>query len=866
MSQNPKAMFGFLVSLSKVLMLTGCLIAPFSQAKTDIQYLPKDIQYDASIPLPESVLGSPVGTWHARHDQIVQYMELVAASSPRVQINEIGQTHENRKLLQLTISSQQNLENIEQIKQENRAAWQKTDNTNRSASPIIINMGYSVHGDEPSGANASLLIAYYLAAGQGPQVDALLENAVIVLDPVLNPDGLARFAQWANMHRGKNLVADANHREHQQDWPSGRTNHYWFDLNRDWLLLTHPESRARIQSFHEWRPHVLTDFHEMGSESTYFFQPGVPSRTNPWTPSQNVALTEKMAEFHAKTLDENGQLYFTEEAFDDFYYGKGSSYPDAHGTVGILFEQSSSRGHLRESQNGEFSFADTIQNQVHTSLSTFEGALALKDELIGFQKQFVAETSEMAKKDDFAGYLLTEKRDLHRFHALLNKLEAHQVEYFEINKAVTIDDVEFEALNSVFVPLEQPQYRLIKSLFSKRRSFKDNTFYDVSNWNIALSHNITYKEVPRSRWRRVSYDAERQVSLPTVNNQLNDKAVAYAFSWQESRAPAMLQKLLSEGFKPRISEVPFKATAEAGDIAFLPGAVILVKSQQPSTLELSEISRLGNEHGIKVRSLMSGLTSQGVDLGSRKIHPLTPISVLLVGGRDVSQYEAGEIWHYFDQQVDVPVSIVEVHRLANINLSKYSHIFLVDGSYKNLSEKAEQGIVAWVEAGGTIVGQKKGAKWLADSGLLETTFVEKDAIEKAFDTSTYSFSEQEQLSAKKRVAGAVYATETDLSHPLLFGFNSPILPLFKNSNLIMRKPTKPFVTVAQYASSPLMAGYSSPEIQQLIANTAAIVAHKKGQGRVIGLVDVTNFRGYWQGTNRLLSNALFLSHFIDVEG
>lgn len=313
-------------------------------ALSDLDYLPKNISYDPKVPIPESILGAPVGEWHVRHDQLVNYMYAIANSSDRVSIVETGRTHENRPLLLLAFSSAENQQNLKSI-QANHIKSIETGASN-SDSPLVIWMGYSVHGNEPSGSNAALLIAYYLAAGQGAEVESLLNDNVVLIDPSLNPDGLSRFAHWANMHKSKNLVADPNNREHIEDWPSGRTNHYWFDLNRDWLLLTHPESKARIAEYHQWRPHVLTDFHEMGPNSTYFFQPGIPSRKNPWTPDRNVELTQALANFHAQALDANKQLYFSGESFDDFYYGKGSTYPDAHGTIGILFEQSLSLIHI----------------------------------------------------------------------------------------------------------------------------------------------------------------------------------------------------------------------------------------------------------------------------------------------------------------------------------------------------------------------------------------------------------------------------------------------------------------------------------------------------------------------------------------
>lgn len=847
-----------------LLLLISTLWSMATSAKTDLDYLPKDISYDQSIPLPATALGSPVGEWHVRHDQLVQYMQILAERSDRVSIVETGRTHENRPLLLLTITSPQNQAKITDIQQRHVDAvtsGKKADPTN----PLVIYMGYSVHGDEASGSNAALLIAYYLAAGQGGQVDALLKDNVILLDPSLNPDGLSRFAQWANMHKSKTLVSDPNNREHMQGWPSGRTNHYWFDLNRDWLLLTHPESRGRIKQFHQWRPHVLTDFHEMGANSSYFFQPGIPSRKNPWTPDRNVELTGALGKFHAAALDADKQLYFTQEGFDDFYYGKGSTYPDAHGSIGILFEQASARGHLQDTMNGPRSFADAVQNQVTTSLSTFAGSLANKQALLDYQTEFVKQTAELIKKDGLKGYLLSEKHDKSRFNALQAILKQHQITLKGLSKPVKVADKTYDPEHSIFVPLDQPQYRLIKSIFSERKRFNDNTFYDVSNWNLPMAFNIEYAAVDKGFFRRTPLTD----SLPAVSpssSTLPEDAYAYAFSWEDYQAPKLLQALLAENVQVRVAGKAFAAKTERGDISFAAGSMIVPMGlQQPENVHLLLAEQAQKLH-VKVWPISSGLTSQGIDLGSRSMRPVKQPKVLIVGGRGTSQYEVGEAWHYLDTRVGMPVSIVEMHRLGNIDWSDYTHAVWVNGRYTNIPEAVTKKITRWVNEGGVLIGQKAAAKWFSDKEWLKASFLKSEDISSAFSTDTLMFEDKEAYEAKQRIAGAVFQTDLDSSHPIAFGFTTSQLPVFRNSDMVMQLPAKPFVTVAQYTKLPLLAGYTSDELQELISDSAAIVAHRMGKGRVIGFTANPNFRGYWYGTSRLLSNAIFMSDFINAGG
>jgi hypothetical protein len=838
-----------------------CLLFISSQvaAIIDAAYLPADTQYKSDITTPTQALGATVGEWHVRHDQIAHYMQLLAMQSARVSLVETGRTHENRPLYLLAFSSVENQQNLAAIQARHiQNLGQSTDKTD----PLIIWMGYSVHGDEPSGSNAALLIAYYLAAGESELINQLLKNNVILLDPSLNPDGLSRFSQWANMHKSKNLVSDPDHREHQQSWPSGRTNHYWFDLNRDWLLLTHPESQARIKQFHEWRPHVLTDFHEMGTNSTYFFQPGIASRKNPWTPSKNVELTAALGDFHAAALDKTKQLYFTQESFDDFYYGKGSTYPDAHGSIGILFEQASSRGHLQESEHGVLKFSDTIQNQVTTSLSTFAGALANKQAILDYQINFAEQTKDLVKDDDLAGYILNEKFDQARFSKMLEILSAHQIQYFPLSKDVKVDGQIFDTVNSMFVPLDQPQYRLIKSLFSTRKFFDDNTFYDVSNWNMPLAFNIQYKAVER----RPNLDKQTIKTSSTVRPKLLPGAYAYAFSWQDYQAPKLLQRLLANKVKVKLAGEAFFAQTSQGGKSFSAGAVIVpIALEQPENL-LGIIAAQNMGLDISIHSVTSGLTSQGIDLGSRKMLNVSQPKVLLVGGRGTSQYELGEVWHYLDQHVDMPVSITDLEQIGKLSLDNYTHLIWVEGKYKQVPERTVNKIEVWLNRGGILIGQKSAAHWFSDKKWLKTGFKSKSEIKLAFETTGMTYKDQEALKAKQRIAGAVFETYLDISHPLAFGYTSTTLPMFRNSALVMRQPDKPFITVASYVKSPLMAGYSADELQKVISGSAAIVSHNFGKGKVIGFATNVNFRGVWYGTSRLMSNAIFMAGFINAPG
>lgn len=308
---------------SRLFTLLFLLIPAWFLSAAPVQeYLPKQISFNSKIPMPSASLGFEIGQRHLRHDQLKQYFNTLSQSSKRIKLTTIGYTPQLREQILVTISSPENLANLDHILAKRHIPTTAKESLDE---PLVIWLGYSVHGDEISGANAAMVVAYYLAASKEKEIETMLANTIIVLEPSINPDGMDRFVSWVSNYRGSANNSDSEHIEHHQSWISGRTNHFWFDLNRDWLLLSQQESRHRLKYFHQYQPHVLGDYHEMGANSSYFFQPGIVSRTHPLTPKQNVTLTKELAKFHAKALDQAQRLYFSEENYDDFYYGKGST-------------------------------------------------------------------------------------------------------------------------------------------------------------------------------------------------------------------------------------------------------------------------------------------------------------------------------------------------------------------------------------------------------------------------------------------------------------------------------------------------------------------------------------------------------------
>ncbi|MBZ9613692.1 M14 metallopeptidase family protein [Rheinheimera maricola] len=809
---------------------------------------------DPTIPTPQQVLGFSVGDWHVRHDQIQRYFEKLAAASARAQLDVIGYSHEQRPLLQLVISSERNLARLDQIRQQHLAAARRGERQAADA-PVIIWLGYSVHGNEPSGANAALLVAQYLASANNTEVNQWLDNAVILLQPALNPDGHDRFAIWANMHKGAAAVADPQHREHNEPWPNGRPNHYWFDLNRDWLLLQHPESRARIAQYQQWLPNVVGDYHEMGTNSSYFFQPGIPSRNYPLTPKRNFSLTSAIAKFHADAFDQAGQLYYTEESFDDFYIGKGSTYPDVQGSVGILFEQASSRGHLQDSINGPLSFSATIQNQLTASLSTIRGAVANRTELLDYQQEFYKSALQQAKSSKIKGYMLTEVADKTRLAALLDVLQRHHVEVYRLNSDWQDGEQAYSANSSYYVPLQQAQYRLVKAMFSTEKVFPDNTFYDVSAWTLPHAFNISF--MPLRREPAASDLTSDWQNRPSPAPARTAGSYAYAFSWQDQQAPLLLQALLAEKLIMRSAMSAFTATTSHGEVNFAAGSMVLAAGLQQQPDWFARLQRIQQKFNIPIHSIRSGLTPAGSDLGSHNFAVVSLPKVLLIAGPGISSTEAGEAWYNLERLAGLSPSLAEPQQLKKLQLSHYSHIVLPDGNYGWQDAEVKQ-LQQWLEQGGVLWGHKRAAAWMAKAGLLQAGVWQGDEMSSLISTDNLSYQDKEVLAGKRRIAGAIYQAELDLSHPLTFGFTRATLPVFKNSTMLLQPSNVPFVNVALYSAAPQLAGYTAQEFIPRISQSAVLLAHNSGKGRVIAMTDNPVFRGYFTGSSRLLVNAMYL--------
>ncbi|MDH7446942.1 M14 family metallopeptidase [Aquimarina sp. 2201CG14-23] len=818
----------------------------FSQDNLSLDYyLPKTVSYNPQIPTPQSILGFVPGKWHVTHDKLVEYMKALAEASPRITIENRGKTFEDRPILLLTITSEKNHQNIENIRSQHIKLTETNSNAiDITSMPAVVYQGFSIHGNEPSGSNASLLAAYHLAAAQGSEIDELLNNVVILFDPSLNPDGLQRFSYWANTNKSKNISTDPQDREYSEVWPGGRTNHYWFDMNRDWLPVQLPESRARINTFHKWYPNILTDHHEMGSNSTFFFQPGIQSRTHPLTPKLNQELTKKIANYHANAFNKIGSLYYTEENFDDFYYGKGSTFPDINGGVGILFEQASSRGHAQQTDNGTLTFPFTIKNQFTAIFSTLEAAKSMRKELLQYQKSFY---NNARKETSNGAYLFGNEKDASSTYHLAEILKRHQIKIYNLKNNITANGKKFEKGYSYVVPKNQKQSRLIKAMFEKRTSFKDSLFYDISAWTFPLAFNVDYIEKPST----IDMGSEIKDLNFRTPKAINKSNYAYLMEWHEYYTPAILYKILDKGLRAKVGMKPFSVEGDDYDYGTI---MIPIQNQKLNPEEIhSFLQKIASKNHVDIVGVSTGLT-KGIDLGSNQFRTLSLPKIALFTGNGITPYDAGEIWHLMDQRYNIPITKLTTDNFGRKDLSRYTHIILPNSWNQTLGKNAIDKLKTWIRNGGTLIGYRNAAGFFKSNELMKIEFAKTENNAKRI-----SFEQKQDFFGAQVIGGAIFEAKTDRSHPINFGYKNDKIPLFRNTTLFIKPDKQSYNNPIQYTKTPLLSGYVSKKNLDSIAGSVPFRHHNFGRGNTILFTDNTNFRAFWYGTNKLLMNAIFFS-------
>ena len=835
--------------MRKLFGLLLCLTLAWGAAAQDLvplsYFLPDTCNYDKHIPTPSSVLGFEVGEFQITPEQGVAYVKALAAASDRVLLRQYGWTHERRPLYLLIISTEENIRNIDRIKAEHDLLSDPSAD-GKTSGPVFNWFGNSIHGNETSGFNASLLLAYHLAAARTPYTQKVLESNIVLIDPMINPDGIGRFTEWVNSHRSAVANPDSQELEHTETWPGGRSNHYWFDLNRDWINQTQPESRSRAVAMHEWKPNVYTCAHEQGSDANYHFSPGEPTRWHPLITEDCREFIRRLArDYYVPAFDRQGLMYFSGEIFDDYFPGRGREYLDFYGGIALLWEEQSSRGFLRQTANGMLSFPMTIHNQLTTELATLQGATDMREELLEYQKRFYRTTS----KEGSGYYVFGTSGDAVSAYRLAELVSRNGVDIYRLGKKLTAGGRTFVPDSAFVVPVRQAHHRMVEIIFEVREQYADSLSYDITGWTLPMSFNLPCVKVDAA-----TQGEKFHYSQPQPAGSFNRASYAYAFEWSGFYAPRALYRLLSAGVFAKVAQDGFQADGKA----YAPGTVVVPLGPAYQTVPQDEIhalmERIAKEDGVDVHALASGYTA-GHNVGSGTLAPARLPRVAVIGGPEAASVAVGGLWHLMDQHYKMPLSILPSDGMGGVNLDRYNVLF-VTSAHGSMSASNIAKIRSWVERGGTLVTLEQGVNFLRRLGLdaLATKSVPLD--------TDIPYGKLSVASRARSINGVIVEAGVDRTHPMGWGYLEDKLPVFKNNTLILEPLPNKLRTPLIHSDPVLLSGNLLPRLQEMLAGTPVTVLTALGRGRVISLTIDPNFRAIWYGTGKLTANAMFWPELI----
>ncbi|MBS0010614.1 MAG: hypothetical protein KFF49_04350 [Bacteroidales bacterium] len=838
-------------SIIIISLLTFCLVS----RGQDEYYFPDRPDFKPGIPSPREFLGYDIGMHHSRYDMIVDYMKTLSEKSERVIFELTAYSVEMRPQIMLTISSKENLGKLEEIRLKHLelTSASGTAGDNADDVPVIIQLGFNVHGNEASGGEASLLAAYYLAAAEGEEVNDILHNSVIFIEPVLNPDGRDRFASWVNMNRGMPAVADPYDREHNEAWPGGRTNHYWFDLNRDWLPLSQVESRNRIRRYHQWLPNVISDHHEMGTNSTFFFEPTKKGSENPIITMENyITLNKLFADEYAKALDAINHYYDSGRSFDNLYPGYGSSYGDMHGGLAILFEQASSRGLVQETDLGyRLTFSLGIRNQLYAALTTVRTAVNKRALLNDYMLRFYRDALDEAKKDPVKAYVFGDGKDQNRTRYFIELLLMHNIDVYLNNENIERDGRKFEAGRSWYVPTKQRQYKMVRTMFETTLSFNDSLFYDATAWAMAYSYGLPFAGLGKNpQGEKIDRLPESVYTPPAYSDY------GYVFNWSDYNSAMALYYIQSRGVRTRAAWDTFSMDTGGNIKDYSRGSVFIpVQYQDMNPAQVYEIiSTAAGMAAIDIDAIRGSVTKEGPWIGNGSFKTIKKPEVLMLTGDGVSSLNAGALWHFFETKISMPLTKADISSFGRIDLSEYNTLILPSGSYKTLSEGDANKISEWVSKGGNLITIAYAFRFLDEHKIAGIKY---DSRRPEMSKDRIDYDKIRAESGKHSIGGVFCETDLDISHPLGFGYNSRKLTVYRNHSLFVDPGEGHTSNVAIYTGDPLISGFCTDENIEKMKGSVSLLSLTKGRGKIIVFVDDPVFRACWYGTNKLLMNAVF---------
>ena len=792
---------------------------------------------------PSEFLGYELGTTFTRHHEVVAYYEYLAKNAPdRVLLQEYGKTNERRPLLLAFVSTAGNIKDLEHIRTEHIKSTLGEGN----AAKAIVWLSYNVHGNESVSTEASMQTLYDLLTDKR----AYLENTVVIIDPCINPDGRDRYVNWYNQYKNTPNNVDPNSKEHHEGWWNGRSNHYMFDLNRDWAWLTQIESQNRLKVFNQWLPHVHVDFHEQGVDNPYYFAPAAEPYHEVITPFQREFQTT-IGKNHATYFDANGWFYFTKEIFDLLYPSYGDTYPIYNGSIGMTYEQGGSgRAGLGivTGIGDTLTLNDRIAHHRTTGLSTVEVAAKNAQKLNEEFKKFYK-----PKNYRYQSYVLNGNAD--NIEALTQLLDKHDIKYGQARSA-TIKGLKYNtgkigsmktSAHSLVVSMDQPKSTLVKVLLEPNTKLSDSVTYDITAWSLPYAYGLdalaSQSLIPSEPYAREKI--EKQI--------LDTTAYAFVSAWNSFKDAQFLAELLKNKIKVRRSFKPFTLDGKS----YERGSLIITKGDNKNTASyLKTLNEIAQNHGMALTATPTGLVESGKDFGSPYVQIIKEPKIAILSGEPTSTLRFGEVWYFFEQQLKYPITVIDSDYMGRVDISEYDILILPNGyGYKKFLNDTKVGeLKQWVSDGGKLIAMGGAIKGLTgeDGFEIKTKEVEKDSSE-----ILEVFDESQRESMKKAITGAIFKAKVDNTNPLAYGYQDTYYTLKLGSDAYDPLKNGSVVYLEDNQNIPV-AGFAGSEAQQKIANTLVFGVEPHGSGHIIYMVDNPLFRGFWENGKLLFANALFM--------
>lgn len=812
-----------------------------------------------SILSPQQFLGYPLGTQYTPYYRVEAYFRHIAANAPNVQLQQYGITYENRPLLLAVISSPENMKNLEQIRQQNLQVSNARGDF-KAGAPVIVWLSYNVHGNEASSTEASMQTLYELVSPNNTRTKQWLQNTVVLIDPCLNPDGRERYVNFYNPLRRKQPDPVRATREHQEPWPGGRPNHYYFDLNRDWAWQTQKESQQRIAVYNQWMPEVHVDFHEQSIEGPYYFAPAAEPMHDvitPWQRSFQVTIGKN----NARYFDEQGWLYYTKERYDLFYPSYGDTYPLYNGAIGMTYEQAggSSAGLAVLQHDGDtLTLTARVAHHFTTGMSTIEvSSQEAKHVNEAFHDFFV--NASQHPKNEFRSYVIKAEGNAEKLHNLASMLESNHIivgygsatgsasgynyftgktESFSIGK------------EDLVISANQPRSTLLQVLFEPNSHLTDSVTYDITAWALPFAYGLTTYALKQPL--KAAAD-----SLPVHQYQRLAASHPYAYlaKWNSIKDVKFLAGLLQKHIKVRYAETPFGA----GGKTYPAGTLIIARTGNGngSTSFDQTVTTLAEQMQIELDTTATGFVDKGSDFGSSKNRYVKPPRVVLLSGSDASSLRVGEVWHYFEQQIDYPVSIVNEEDLRELDWEEMDVLILPGGSFPALAGKTiSERLRNWVNAGGRLIAMGDAAADLSSGDWGIHLKHDTDAPKSDTYQSVKPYANRERESVKQIIPGAIYRVQLDNTHPLAFGYGSDYYTLKLNDQLYDFIESGGW-NVGIFKKNNYQTGFVGVDTKAKLQDGVLMGVKDIGEGELIILADDPLFRGFWENGKLLFGNAVF---------